>query len=275
MRHPSTVNAAHVTRGARRHKHIPSGQFCRRSLQVQYVTLSSEHQPMFGLGVDFHLRVIGSQMALTTCARQTREFDRRSMPCVAGSAVSDSPVFMRTPHAVTTDTTALCSWRALERCQRVHWSLYPARLVLFRKRNLLRGEIFVPRHCRPGGSGMPAMQKLLVNGFMASTAISRCNRLGNNKSIVIRSFLALRDLVAIQAIKPLLRVSAHLKFVHNRILGIQMALRALAAGSHERRARLLHHYPWSPRADQIRRQNQRRRYCDRNEHPAKIHVLSN
>ena len=102
---------------------------------------------------------------------------------------------------------------------------------------------------------MPAMQKLLVNGFVASTAVCRCNGRRDYESIMIRPFLALRHLVAIQAIKPLLRVSAHLEFVHYRVLSIQMALRALAAGTHKRGARLLYHYARSPGVDKISGEN--------------------
>lgn len=102
---------------------------------------------------------------------------------------------------------------------------------------------------------MPAMQELLVNGFMAGAAVCRCHRSVDHEPVVIHPFLALRDLVAIQAIEPFLRVGAHLKFVHDRVLSVQMALRALAAGSHERSARLLHHHPRPPRVDEIRGQN--------------------
>jgi len=124
---------------------------------------------------------------------------------------------------------------------------------------LLLGEIFIPDDGRPGGSRVPAMQKLLINGFVASTAVCRCNGRRDYESIMIRPFLALRHLVAIQAIKPLLRVRAHLEFVHYRVLSIQMALRTLAARPHKRRARLLYDHPWPARIDEVGRKNQSRR----------------
>ena len=79
----------------------------------------------------------------------------------------------------------------------------PARLVRFPKVNLLGRETLLAVNGSPRGRGVPAVQELLVNGFMAASAIPRGELGGNYESVVVFLFLAGGGLVAIQAIHAL------------------------------------------------------------------------
>ena len=81
--------------------------------------------------------------------------------------------------------------------------------------------------------------------------------------------------MTIQAVKTLFRVRAHFKFVDDRVLGVQMALRALATGAHKCWARLLDHHAGPPRIDQVGRENQGCRDGNRDENAAEVHPLTN
>ena len=122
---------------------------------------------------------------------------------------------------------------------------------------------------------MAAAEELLVNGFVADPAVCRCHGRVDDKSVVVRCRLTVCNLVAIEAIQTLFRVGAQLEFVDYRKLRVPMALGALAARPHKRRARLLYDRAWPARIDEVGRKNQSRRDGDRNEYAAKIHSLIN
>lgn len=71
---------------------------------------------------------------------------------------------------------------------------------------------------------------------MAGSAIPGSDAGINDESVMVGPALAFGHLVAIEAVEPALGMRAHLELVHNRILRIQMALRAFPARPHERRA---------------------------------------
>ena len=106
---------------------------------------------------------------------------------------------------------------------------------------------------------MAAAEELLVNGFVADPTICRCHGRVDDKSVVVRCRLTVCNLVAIEAIQALFRMGAQLEFVDYRKLRVAMALRALAARPHKRRARLLYDHPWPARIDEVGRKNQSRR----------------
>ena len=93
---------------------------------------------------------------------------------------------------------------------------------------------------------MTAMQKLLIDGFVANPAVRRGDAGVDHESIMIRSFLAQSDLMTLQATQSLFRMGAHLELMHYRILGVSVALRALATGAHKCRAWLLDHGARTP-----------------------------
>ena len=86
---------------------------------------------------------------------------------------------------------------------------------------------------------MAAMQKLLINLFVATAAVSRgeANR-RNDESVMIFFLLPGRGLVAVQAVDALLRVAAHFVFMHHGILRPLVAFGAFSRGSHQIGARL-------------------------------------
>ena len=118
---------------------------------------------------------------------------------------------------------------------------------------------------------MAAVKKLLVDRLVTNPAVCRRYTIVNNKSVMIRSFLALCDLVTIQAIKPFFRVSTHLKLMDHGVLGIQMAFRAFATGPDKGGTRLFNDRSRPSRIDEVSRQNQCCRDGNRDEYSAEIH----
>jgi hypothetical protein len=97
---------------------------------------------------------------------------------------------------------------------------------------------------------MTAVQKLLVNLFMAAAAIARRqSHTRNHKSVMIFLVLPRRRLVALQAVHALLRVFAHLVFMHHRILQPRVALGALPRSPDELCAGLFGFHPRSGTID--------------------------
>ena len=102
---------------------------------------------------------------------------------------------------------------------------------------------------------MAAMKELLINGFVTGAAICGCDSQVDHESMVVGSFLSLRDLMTVEAIDVLLRVGAHLKLVNDGELGVQVALGAFATGAHECGARLFDDDARPARVNQVRRQD--------------------
>ena len=90
---------------------------------------------------------------------------------------------------------------------------------------------------------MAAVKELLVNRFVTSAAIRRSHLEVNHEPVVIGSPLSRRDLMAVQTIDAFASMSAHLEFVDDGVMRVEMALRALAAGSDESGARLFDDHP--------------------------------
>lgn len=114
MGHTAAIQATHVTSRASRNEHIARRQFARSRGEVQQTSLRREHQPMFGLGVNLHLRMVRAQMALAARAGKPGELHRRSMTRMASRAISDGPILIRLSYTVTTRATAFRRRRALK-----------------------------------------------------------------------------------------------------------------------------------------------------------------
>ncbi len=80
---------------------------------------------------------------------------------------------------------------------------------------------------------MTAAQELLVDGFVAATAIAGRQLCGDDEPVMVLLLLVRRGLVAFEAVHALRGVLAHLVFVHHGVLCAGMALRAFARGSNQ------------------------------------------
>ena len=121
------------------------------------------------------------------------------MPRVAGRAIADGAVFVWFANAVAAVTAALGGRTALQPGQRMRRALHAAGLVLFGKGDLFRREIRVARDRRPSCRRMSAVEELLIDGFVTGPAIGRRQLCADDKTVVVRSRLSLRHLMAIQA----------------------------------------------------------------------------
>src|SRR5215467_6247116 len=93
------------------------------------------------------------------------------------------------------------------------------RLVRFREVHLLRSQSLFAIYRSPGRCRVPAAHKLLINAFVAATAVASRQFGGDYKSMMIFLVLPCGRLVAVQAVHTLSRVHAHFVLVHDRVLG--------------------------------------------------------
>src|SRR6185503_2426781 len=106
------------------------------------------------------------------------------------------------------------------------------RLIRLGKVHLLRSQSLFAVDGSPRRRCMAASQKLLVNVFVTTAAVSGSQFRGDDESMMLLLLLPGRRLVTIEAIHAFLSVHAHLVFMHHRILESRMALSALSAGAH-------------------------------------------
>ena len=78
---------------------------------------------------------------------------------------------------------------------------------------------------------MPAVEELLINGFMTAAAVSRRKLCRNHKPVMVLFVLAGRRLMAIQAGHAFAGMLAQLIFMYDGILGAGMTFRTLAGGA--------------------------------------------
>ena len=62
---------------------------------------------------------------------------------------------------------------------------------------------------------MAAAKKLLIDSLVARPAVGRRYHRVDDKAMMISGLLSLRDLVAVETIDALARVSAHFEFMHD------------------------------------------------------------
>ena len=127
-----------------------------------------------------------------------------------------------------------------------------------------RQALFSVDRC-PTWRGVPAAQVLLVDALMACTAVSGGEMRADDKAVVIGLFLSGGGLMAIEAVDALSGVGGHLVLMDDGVLKPGMALGALAGGADEICCRLLDLYLWTRTVDQKCREDQSKRYDDRNE----------
>ena len=93
---PLAVDPAHVAGGAGGNEHVlASSSVSGGAFRFSQVLLGGEHDTVLGLGVNFHLRMIGTEVALPAGAGQARDRHRRGVPRVAVGAVADGAVGVR------------------------------------------------------------------------------------------------------------------------------------------------------------------------------------
>ena len=71
--------------------------------------------------------------------------------------------------------------------QRIWWPLCAARLELFAERNLFRTQALFSVDGGPTGSRVAAAEKLLIDAFVAGTAIAGGQMSADDESVVIDS----------------------------------------------------------------------------------------
>ena len=86
---------------------------------------------------------------------------------------------------------------------------------------------------------MAAVQKLLIDGLVAASAISGSQFGGDHEAVMIFLFLSGRRLVAVEAVHAFAGVGAHLVFVDDGILRTGVTLGAFSGGAHKVRVGLL------------------------------------
>ncbi len=161
------------------------------------------------------------------------------VPRVARDAIADGAVAVGFTHAMALLAAAGHRRSAFQLHKGMRRPARSARLIGLGKINLLRRESLLAINRGPGRRGMAAVQKLLIDGFVATAAISRRKLRGDHKAVVILLFLPFGRLMAIQAVHAFGGVLAQLVFVNHGILRPHVAFGAFSGGAHEFRAGLI------------------------------------
>ena len=227
------VEAAHVAGGAGGDEHVARGEGVGRRVKIQQAFLGLEHDAVLGLLIDFDLRVVGTHVALGAGARQPSDAHGTGVARVAGGAGADGAVGIGPADAVALIAAAGHRRAAFELRERMRGTASAAGLISFREVYLLRAEAFFAVDGGPRGCGMPAVEKLLVDVFMAGAAVAGGELGGNGKAVVVFFLLIGGGLVAIEAVHTFLGVGANLVFVDDGVLSARVAFGALAGGAHE------------------------------------------
>lgn len=114
------------------------------------------------------------------------------------------------------------------RCEWIGWTLCATRLELLAESDLLRRKPLLTMNRGPARGSVTATQELLINTLVARAAVACRQMRADDESMMIGLLLALRRLMAIQAVHTLFRMGRHLVLVHYRILKTRVAFRALA-----------------------------------------------
>src|SRR5215471_7056566 len=201
--------------------------------------------------------MIWPEVALSAGTRLSGNRHRTRMACVTGRAVTDCAVVIGFADAVALLASAgHCRW-PFESGERVRRTPDSSRLVSLGKIHLFRSKCFVSTNRSPRYGSVAAAEELLINIFMAASAIS-CRQVGDNgESIVFFALLIIRRLVAVEAINPLLRMLAHFVFVNNRVLRARVAFGTLSRSAHELRLWLFRLNSGACAVNQQCRQHQR------------------
>ena len=105
-----------------------------------------------------------------------------------------------------------------------------AGLELLAERHLLGAQALLAVDRGPAGSRVAAAQKLLIDAFVARAAVAGGQIGADHEAVVVLLLLAIRRLVAVQAVDALPGVDAHLVFVDDGVLQAGVTLGAFARG---------------------------------------------
>src|SRR5580765_5484072 len=106
--------------------------------------------------------MVGAHVALAASGRQSRDFNRRSVPRVTCGATADRPICIRLAHSMALDTTAHHGGGSFQFNERIGSALASARMKFLGECDLFGGKSFLAINGRPGRRRMPAAQKLLI-----------------------------------------------------------------------------------------------------------------
>ncbi len=154
------------------------------------------------------------------------------MARVAGGAVADRSVVVWFADRVALFAAAGHGGCALESDEWMRRPFYAAGLVGFGEGDLFGSEGLFAAHGGPGNGGVAAVQKFLIDLFVASAAVAGGDvACGDDEAVVVFGFLSSRGLMAVEAVYAALGVLAHFVFVNDGVLGARMAVGALAGGA--------------------------------------------
>jgi hypothetical protein len=147
---------------------------------------------------------------------------------VALSAVPNRPIVIWLSDGVAL-LAAGCDGRVpFSECEWIWRTLGAAGLELLAESDLFRRETLFAVHRSPTWRGVAAPQELLVDAFVAGSAVPRGQMGTDHKAVMIRLLLSGRGLVAVEAVYALFRMGRHFIFVHDRVLETCVAFRTLS-----------------------------------------------
>jgi len=134
---------------------------------------------------------------------------------MAGRTSADRPVGIWTPDFVTFVAALRNGGRPFLFDECIGVAFHGPWMKLFRRRNLLGGEVGCPGDGGPSRRGMSAANKLLVFGLVALGAIGGREMTGDHETAVLEWLLSFNGAVTIQASDPFGRMSARFELMHN------------------------------------------------------------
>ncbi len=138
-------------------------------------------------------------MALTACRGQAGQRDRTGVAGVAFGAGADSAIGVWFAYGVALIAAGRDGRMALRQRERIGRAFRPAWLELLTERDLLGREALLAMNGSPTGRSVAATQKLLVNAFVARSAVSGSQVVADDKAMVIHFILTRSGLVAVEA----------------------------------------------------------------------------
>ncbi len=108
-----------------------------------------------------------------------------------------------------------------------------AGMELLAEGDLLRRQVFVTVDGGPGRRGVTAAQELLVDRFVAGSAVGGRHAVGDDEAVMVVAFLTAGRLMALQAVDLLACMNAQLVLVDDRVLQVGVAFGAFAGGAHQ------------------------------------------
>jgi len=185
---------------------------------------------VFRFLIDFELGMVGTHVALPAGTGFARDRDGTGVAGVARGAIADGAVLVWLADSVALLAPAGHGRGTFERGEGMRRAVGVAGVELFGIGDLFAAEPFRPVDRRPGDSSVATAEKLLIDGFVTATAISRGELGGDGEAAVFFALLICRGLMAFQTTDVLCRVDAHFIFVNDGILQTGMAF-GTSAGS--------------------------------------------